>query len=192
MRFQKLLLLLSLILGGITVFYALSFHTGSLASIYNYTVEQQNDIINAQATFEFAQKVNTVLMGMGIAYIAVVVLMYITATQKRRNYYADNYVTVIVAAAYAAVFAIVAFVLIGMTSGMFYNDVDWAKYDSTIKGTLSDFGADRGGVMFILGYVLFSVVIVDALALVYNLIWKIKLMKGEKALLEGGLVGEVA
>lgn len=187
-----MLLLLSLILGGITVFYALAFHTGSLASIYNYTVEQQNDVINAQATFEFAQKANTVLIGMGIAYIVAVVLMYITATNKRRNYYMDNYVTVVLAAAYAAVFAIVACVLIGMTSNLFFNDIDWAKYDSTIKDTLADFGADRGGVMFILGYVLYAIVIVDALALVYNLIWKIKLMKGEKALLEGGLVKEVA
>mgnify|MGYP005796099855 FL=1 len=46
--------------------------------------------------------------------------------------------------------------------------------------------------MFYIGYVVYVLVIFNALAVVYNLIWKIKLMKGEKALLEAGLSKEVA
>ena len=47
-------------------------------------------------------------------------------------------------------------------------------------------------VMFYIGYVVYFLVILNALALGYNLLWKIKLMKGEKALLEAGLQKEVA
>ena len=185
MKFQKLLLLCSLILAGISCFYALGFFTGSLASLYQYSATQQNDVINANGTFEFAQNVNKVLMFMGIAFVLVIVLMYITATQKRRNYYIDNYVTIGIAAVYAVVFALVALILIGQTSNMFFNEVDWTKYETEIAGTTSDFGINKKGVMFILGYILYSVIILDAAALVLNLVWKIKLMQGEKALLKG-------
>lgn len=185
MKFQKLLLLCSLILAGITCLYALGFFTGSLASLYQYSATQQNDVINANGTFEFAQKVNSVLMFMGIAFVLAIVIMYITATQKRRNYYIDNYVTIGIAVVYAIVFAIVALVLIGQTSNMFFNEIDWTKYNTQIAGTTSDFGINKDGVMFILGYILFSLVILDAAALGLNLLWKIKLMQGEKALLNG-------
>ena len=46
--------------------------------------------------------------------------------------------------------------------------------------------------MFYIGYVVYFLVILNALALGYNLLWKIKRMKGEKALLEAGLQKEVA
>jgi hypothetical protein len=46
--------------------------------------------------------------------------------------------------------------------------------------------------MVTVGYVLFVIVLLDAVALVLNLVWKLKLMKGEKDLLEASFAKEVA
>ena len=46
--------------------------------------------------------------------------------------------------------------------------------------------------MFVIGYVTSGIVLATGIVWVLNLVWKVKLMKGEKALLEAGLVREVA
>ena len=86
----------------------------------------------------------------------------------------------------------VGIILVVQTQVMFISEVDWETF---YGGNISlDRFAHTGDsqVMFYIGYVVYFLVILNALALGYNLLWKIKLMKGEKALLEAGLQKEVA
>lgn len=189
MRFQKTLCLLTLIMSAITIVYAFAFCTGGLATvadIYDY----QNDRFNAYVTFYYSQMFNTVLLVLGIVFLVFVAVMYITACQKRRNYYISNYVVSIGIAAYMAVFAILGIAFIAATQSMFITQIDWDAFYSIDTDRFQHSGNSQ--VMFYIGYVVYVLVIFNALAVVYNLIWKIKLMKGEKALLEAGLSKEVA
>ena len=201
MRFQKILALLTLIISAITIVFSFGFFTGDLATLSkivttrsflrDYTDAQQNAMIN---TYYTALSINDLLMWLGIIFLLVVVFIYITASQKRRNYYKTNYIAVILAAAYAAVFAIIGIAVISSVLVSLNASVTadiWQAYkEYNDSNGLNNYM--HTPVMFYIGYVVFAIVLVDALAWVYNLIWKMKLMKGEKALLEAGLKKEVA
>ena len=201
MRFQKILALLTLILSAITIVFAFGFFTGDLATLSKivttrafmrgYSEAEQTAMLN---TYYSALSINDLLMWLGIIFLLVVVFIYITASQKRRNYYKTNYIAVILAAAYAAVFAIIGIAVISSVLVSLNASVTadiWQAYkEYNDSNGLNNYM--HTPVMFYIGYVVFAIVLVDALAWVYNLIWKMKLMKGEKALLEAGLKKEVA
>lgn len=191
MRFQKTLCLLTLIMSAITIVYAFAFITGGMATVGDI-FDYRNDYFNAANVFNFGQQVSDIILNLGIVFLCLVALMYIFACQKRRNYYITNYIAICVSALYMVVFAVVGIILVVQTQVMFISEVDWETF---YGGNIS---LDRflhtgdSQVMFYIGYVVYFLVILNALALGYNLLWKIKLMKGEKALLEAGLQKEVA
>lgn len=191
MRFQKTLCLLTLIMSAITIVYAFGFITGGMATVGDI-FDYRNDYFNAANVFNFGQQVNDIILNLGIVFLCLVALMYIFACQKRRNYYITNYIAIGVSALYMVVFAVVGIILVVQTQVRFISEVDWETF---YGGNISlDRFAHTGDsqVMFYIGYVVYFLVILNALALGYNLLWKIKLMKGEKALLEAGLQKEVA
>lgn len=191
MRFQKTLCLLTLIMSAITIVYAFGFITGGMATIGDI-FDYRNDYFNAANVYNFGQQVNDIILILGIVFLCLVALMYIFACQKRRNYYITNYIAIGVSALYMVVFAVVGIILVVQTQVMFISEVDWETfYGGNIS--LNRFAhTGDSQVMFYIGYVVYFLVILNALALGYNLLWKIKLMKGEKALLEAGLQKEVA
>ncbi len=191
MRFQKTLCLLTLIMSAITIVYAFAFITGGMATVGDI-FDYRNDYFNAANVYNYGQYVNYVILILGIVFLCLVALLYIFACQKRRNYYITNYIAIGVSALYMIVFAIIAMVLVGQTQAMFVSEVDWETFygGSIILDRFAHTGNSQ--VMFYIGYVVYFLVILNALALGYNLLWKIKLMKGEKALLEAGLQKEVA
>lgn len=191
MRFQKALCLLTLIMSAITIVYAFAFITGGMATVGDI-FDYRNDYFNAANVYNYGQYVNYVILILGIVFLCLVALLYIFACQKRRNYYITNYIAIGVSALYMIVFAIIAMVLVGQTQAMFVSEVDWETFygGSIILDRFAHTGNSQ--VMFYIGYVVYFLVILNALALGYNLLWKIKLMKGEKALLEAGLQKEVA
>ena len=191
MRFQKTLCLLTLIMSAITIVYAFGFITGGMATVGDI-FDYRNDYFNAANVFNFGQQVNDIILNLGIVFLCLVALLYIFACQKRRNYYITNYIAIGVSALYMVVFAVVGIILVVQTQVRFISEVDWETF---YGGNISlDRFAHTGDsqVMFYIGYVVYFLVILNALALGYNLLWKIKLMKGEKALLEAGLQKEVA
>ena len=191
MRFQKTLCLLTLIMSAITIVYAFGFITGGMATVGDI-FDYRNDYFNAANVFNFGQQVNDIILILGIVFLCLVALMYIFACQKIRNYYITNYIAIGVSALYMVVFAVVGIILVVQTQVRFISEVDWETF---YGGNISlDRFAHTGDsqVMFYIGYVVYFLVILNALALGYNLLWKIKLMKGEKALLEAGLQKEVA
>lgn len=196
MKFQKILLLVSLILAALAIVYSLAYFTGSLSSLYNY-VNNRSYKINCEDTYYFAQDFNGVMLALSIVYLAVIVVMYIAACGKRRNYYITNYIVSIAAAVYVAVFAIVCIAMNAATLSMFLNDIDWEAYRAAHATGDAIAVYDDSVTMFVLGFVLHFIVLLNAVAIGLNLLWKHKLMKGEKQLLaqnaeEAEVVTEVA
>lgn len=206
-------MLITLILGALTVVYALIFFSGSLADTYKlyaiggeYTKQSTSILDDNNVTYKIggvnfyntAQNFNDVLFVVSIIYLLVTVTLYITSCNKNRNYYISNYVSICLVTVCAVVFAIFSFVEISVCLNAFKTDIDWtvlkeaseASYDSASNSY--DIVCNDSVTMFAIGYVLFALILVNAATLVLNLVWKIKLMKGEKALLSNGLVKEVA
>lgn len=78
-------------------------------------------------------------------------------------------------------------------------NLDWAELELLIEDARSfNYSASQypdvtqAKTMFIIGYVLFVVVLANLAVYVLNLVWKIKLMQGERKLLAAGLAKEVA
>lgn len=214
MKFQKAVALISLIMAALSCVYALMFMT-DISVMAGYTTKQSGmEMFNGvDALYEFANSATSVLFIIAIVFLLISVTIYITASNKRRNYYVTNYVSVIATAAFAAVVAIAGIIIISISFSK-YAAIDhdaylrlhntWTEVISgdkivsetmpTAPGTWSRAYPQYSDspVMFIIGYILNVLVLGVAALNVYNLIWKIKLMKGEKALLQQSFVKEVA
>lgn len=197
MKFQKILSLITLILAAIVFVFAISFFTGNLADIMSYGSRYVDGAYDGADVFiDAGQAFVSALEIMVIVYLVVIALSYIMGNNSRRNYYITNYVATGLVVAMAAVVALYGIIMMIVLINAFYNQVDWAKMQELrdIYSWNPKFQTEVGKepTMFIIGIVIFLLVLVNCLAWVYNLIWKIKLMKGEKELLEKGLQKEVA
>ena len=184
MRFQKILMLVTLVVAALSFVYALSFCGGTIYQ-YNSLYDQINkveEVEGAEALFLASQKYNDILIGLSVAFIVIVALNFVMASQSRRNYYVTNYVSIILTAVYAVVFAILLLVFVSNTFSLFAAiDREVAEFEYSL--VMDDF--KYSVVNFILGYLMAALMIVNAVILVLILVWKIKLMKGEKQLLKG-------
>lgn len=199
MRFQKILMLVTLVIAALCFVYSLAFVSGGMGNVQYYTPLEGDKIvdkINATEFMNYSQHFVTQMVILAIVFIVLTLLLFFTGCNKRRNYYITNYIVIGVVALFALAFAIYAFVGISKTMDLFYNDIAW---DAGTNGGLNyadqynkNYPIWKSPINFVLGIILFVIVLVDIVALVLNLIWKIKLMKGEKALLENGFVKEVA
>lgn len=188
MKFQKILALCSLVISALCIVSALVFPSGNLANIQYYRTESIVTEFN-----ETVQSFVQMMLVVTVIYLCTILLMYITDTNKRRNYYITNYISSGLAIAGACAVAIIGIIYTTMVLSSFYG-LDWDALR-----ILCERYASRGGpevseapTMFIISYVTSLLALVDAVAIALNLVLKIKLMKGEKALLEQGKAEEVA
>ncbi|MDE5667744.1 MAG: hypothetical protein K2I29_05835, partial [Clostridia bacterium] len=135
----------------------------------------------------------------GIVMILLAVILYITSCQKRRNYYVSNYVATGVCAGGNIVMSIVLVIYNAIWRSEFLK-IDFPAWKALYQTYIDiiESGADTGGydyaslihysestAMFDLGFAVYAIIIVASLLLVFNMVWKIMLMKGEKRLLAG-------
>ena len=125
------------------------------------------------------------------ALIALIVslTLFITSCNKRRNYYISNFVAIGATSAYN----------VGFAAWLIANLVKYeAKFNAVDHQALIKWFAeekfkevDTEVICFTLGYALAALLVVVTALLVFNLIWKITLMKREHKLLQNNGVGEV-
>lgn len=204
MKFQKILSLLTIIAGAIVFVYALCFFSGNLSDLMYYKSENLSaryaEYCEWSDTFIYSgQTFVTIFVALGIVYICAAAFLYVTSSNSRRNYYVTNYVSVGIVIAVTAVAALLGIIFISVLMSQFYAiGIDCADTGNDIGylySMMSVLGApevSNSPVMFILGYVVCLIALANAAAWALNLVLKIKLMKGEKALLANGLVKEVA
>jgi hypothetical protein len=199
LKFQKILATVSLVIAALSFVFALIFLSGNLSNLMYYFGKNWNSgqykYSGADDFLYAAQDFVSAFVIISIIYILAVVTLFITNSNKRRNYYVTNYISIGLAIALAAVVAIFGIIYMSVLISEFYA-IDWDELAEFIarleRANRSPKEVSQSPYMFIIGYILSLLALVDALALAYNLVWKIKLMKGEKALLENGLVKEVA
>ena len=182
MRFQKYLILVTLIVAALSFVYALSFCGGT---IYQYQtfydpVRDVEMFEGIRALFKASQTYNDILIWLTIAFIIIVVLNYVMATQKRRNYYVTNYISIIVTIVYAVALAAVIILFVVQTYSLFIV-IDRESVEIAYNRIIGNFKYST--INFIMGYIMAGVIIANACLLIFNLVWKVKLMKGEKKLL---------
>ena len=186
MRFQKYLILAVLIFAALSFVYALSFCGGTVyqyGTLYN-PVNGSERVQGAKALFKATQSYNDILIWLSIVFILVVVLNYVMATNRRRNYYVTNYISIGITVVYAVAFAAILAWMVTDTYTLF-TAIDKVKAAELYRGTE---GLHYSISNFILGYIVVGVSVVSAGLMIFNLVWKIKLMKGEKKLLEAAPV----
>ena len=204
MKFQKYICLVMLILGAIGLLYAFAYLSGGMAALgktrKNGPADGDRFVSAFDPTgdkygyklFEEIQPFNDVLMYCGIAMILLAVLLYITACNKRRNYYITNYVAIGACSLGNIVMSIVLMAMNASWKSKFLN-VDfeaWEAYYEARKKMGADVSFSKSTLWFDLGFVVYTLIIVASILLILNLVWKILLMKGEKQLLNGEKVVE--
>ncbi len=216
MRFQKYICLAMIIVGALATLFAFCYCTGSLAELGQTLNAKGKSLFKASdgkydaTLFIDIQSFNNMLMYFGIVMVLLAVSLYITSCNKRRNYYVTNFVATGACAGGNIILSLVAMILNGIWRGKFLN-IDFAKWDAywanQIKnntiynpdGSILVDGADvvavhysESTVMFDLAFVMYALVIVASVLLILNLVWKIRLMQGEKKLLGDAAMGGAA
>ncbi|MDE7086947.1 MAG: hypothetical protein K2O67_02020 [Clostridia bacterium] len=167
------------------------FYATEALSVDPITNQPIHDIIGADALYNYSQHMNNVFVIMAIILILAVVTLYITATNKRRNYYVTNYVSIGIVVAFSVAFAIFLMAMCGTCISL-ANQIDMAQWKTLSETSGYPSGYSENYATIILGFILAVIILLEAAAWVLNLLWKIKLMKGEKALLAGDFAKEVA
>ena len=204
MRFQKYICLVMLLVGALALAYAFFYATGGLSELgyaekngftqeglLVYGIEIAEGKYGGELYTDI-QSFNNLLMYCGIAMILFAVLLYITACNKRRNYYVTNYVATGLCAGGNIVISLVLIILNAIWKGRFLNiDFDAWKEFKAVGEILAEFGGASGfehysesTVWFDIGFGVYAIVIIASVLLILNLVWKVLLMKGEKKLLD--------
>lgn len=200
MKFQRIICLVMLILGALSAVYSFIYCSGGLAGLGSTITKREGvpvlrDTLPEAQIYLDVQPFNDALLVLSIVMILLTVVLYITATNKRRNYYVSNYVAV--AFVCVADIAICLYILVqnGIYFGEYLNIINDADVLAAYKAIADGSAAIQYSTAvwpFVLGFVLYPIIIVGCGALIFNLVWKTKMMKGEKALLAGATVKEVA
>lgn len=183
MKFQKALFIAVLILAAITFFYSLGITT-DLYPLYLLKAYR----VDGYQVFEDIQGYNKQIVGFALGLILISLLPFIFASSSRRKYYLGNYVATGVQSVSFIACSIFMMVQTAYYRNRFLTEVDLEKYAEKC--------ADKGyyfsgtTIWFDLGFVVGALLIVAALVIVGNLVWKVLLMREEKKLLEGGAIHE--
>ncbi|MCD8206915.1 MAG: DUF2700 domain-containing protein [Bacteroidales bacterium] len=210
MKFQKWLCLVLLIVGALVILYAVLYKTGMIAALGTLCNKPFGEVttstgMNGQSyTFERAQLFydsdgfNTTLLWLGVGSVLAACLLYIFACHKRRNYYITNYIVTIVVAAFFLAVAVTVIVVASshlsecnaiLKDEEFMAEWKWRATESLYQDTTT-YSENTG--MFVFGFILSAIQMIGAVFLVLNMLWKMKLMKGEKNLLSKTYAEEVA
>lgn len=206
-KFQKILFLITLIIAALSLVYGFAYCTGAIsyaisARSGSFSGRLRDNPINADALYQFVMGkgefdgevwadagmgFNDLIVILSVVLVVVAALQFFFATNSRRNYYITNYISVGVLAVYMVVVACIGFWGVSHSEALF-NALDWQRYKEVYDSVVSGGGMgwqyySNSHAMFALGYVLYALILVNAIILVLNTVWKVLLMKGEKELL---------
>ena len=190
-KFQKIICMATVIIAAI----AFAISLGLLTDIYCIQ-EWAGQIRFGSAEDNLFKRMQPFNDQLVLTYIAIIVmgcLLFITNTHKRRNYYISNYIIIIVLVAFTIAMSVLNIYKILQYRAEFLS-IDFVKlqeaiqkaqekYNVTVKYTESTLWLD-------MNIVASGVVALVSLVLLANLIWKNRLMKGEKYLLSAHNIEE--
>lgn len=186
LKLQKLLCLLAICSSVLVFLYALGIMTDLYDTLYS-TMRNPADLtqtdVPGSIVYYNMQSFNGVFLRYSIVLILLACLLYITNTHVRRRYYIGNYISIgafAVANIYIAVWAhqyIEAYKLRFLR-------VDFAALKEHAEMWKTAY--TESTFWFDIHYCVFAVAVIVSVGLVASAVWKFKLMKEEKALIERG------
>ncbi len=191
MKLQRIFCIFALIAAACVFIYSLGMLTDLYDSLYpmmrNPDNLEETDVPGSIIYYDM-QPFNHQLVISAIALILLAAFLFVTSTSSRRKYYAGNYVATCLNVAAEIGVSVWAHLQISSFKSQFINTVDfdalemWSGIWETPALTKSS------TFWFDIHYLVFALVLIAAVLLIVNVIWKRRLMQGEKALLAGKAV----
>lgn len=186
MTFQRIICFLCIAAGVLVFLYALGMMTDLYDMLYNmipYPDDPSSAKVEGAMIYYDMQGFNQDLLKAGIGVLLLAVLLMITGTHSRRKYYAANYTAVGLFTAACIAAAAWAHGQVAAYKLQYLTTVDFQSLERRLSraGTYTD-----STFWFDIHIAVFAVALIAAALLVLNTIWKIRLMKQEKKLIEAG------
>jgi len=186
LKLQKLLCLLAICSSVLVFLYALGIMTDLYDTLYS-TMRNPSDLtqtdVPGSIVYYNMQGFNGVFLRYSIVLILLACLLYITNTHVRRRYYIGNYLPICAFAAANIYVAVWAHQYIEAFKVRFLR-VDFAALKEHAEMWKTAY--TESTFWFDIHYCVFAVSILVSLGLVACAVWKMQLMKEEKALIERG------
>lgn len=188
MVFQKVVCLIALICGSLIFIYSLGIMTDLYDCLYS-TIADANNLEQTYVTgsriYYDMQGFNKTLLTYGIVLVVCACLLFVFQTSSRRRYYLGNYVTtgLFVAADLFVVFSCHPQIEMFKAQWLQINFDELKMFSDMFKTAYTE-----STFWFDVHYYIFALCVVEAVLLIANVIWKLSLMKQEKALI--GTKGE--
>ncbi len=180
MKFQKILTLALLIFAAVCFVFSIGIAT-DMYGLYLSSAVSYFDGINL---FQEIQPYNRLAVIFSIILVVCCVLPYIFATNKRRLYYLDNYISSGVQGGFFVFWGIYILINSITFKTRFLTEIDFAAYKETAE--LFQFKYSESTFFFDAGIVLAVFCFVAAGLVVLNVLWKVKIMKKENEILALG------
>ena len=189
---QKILCLAAIIVAAIFFIYALGYMTDIYDSMYT-SIRDPDDYWNSARVegawiYFLMQDFNAQMLACSIALILLAALLFLTNTNVRRRYYIGNFVSTALYSVAAVGMAIFVHSWTEAYKAYYKSQVnfDQLKEWSESRGTLYIGPTDT--FWFDLHYLVCALLIIVAVLLVANCVWKVMLMKDEAAVVKEGKV----
>lgn len=186
MKLQKILCLVALAASALVFIYSLGMMTDLYDSLYG-TMTDPSDLskttVPGSMVYYDMQPFNNAFLKAGLALILLSCLLFITHTHSRRKYYTGNYLSVAALTAAGVGISIWADGRINEFRAQFLS-LDFqalAKHAKRWKTLYTE-----STFWFDVHYAVFAVLLLTCLALVACTVWKILLMRQERALIAAG------
>ena len=187
MSFQKIACYLAVISGAIAFIYSMGMMTDLYDGLY-FTIRDPKNPTKTQVPgttiYYEMQDFNSMLLYLCLGLLLLGALLFLMQTHNRRRYYIGNYASTALFAGSAVGLAGWLHQQVGMYKTQFLTTVDFealADYASKRKHEYID-----STFWFDAHYFVIAVLLIAAVVVVANLIWKISLQRAEKQLLENG------
>ena len=186
MTLQRIICILMLVASAVVFLYSLGLMTDLYDMLYTmipYPDDPESVKVAGAMIYYDMQDFNKTLLRVSIGLILLSCVLFITNTHSRRKYYVGNYAAVGLNAVAHVAAAVWANGQIAAYKTQYLTTVDFEMLERRLSraGTYTDstFWFDaRWGV--------FALSLLVAALLILNAIWKMKLMKEEKKLIEAG------
>jgi hypothetical protein len=187
LRFQKIICLIAVIVAAVYFVYALGILT-DIHDALKDTMRNKNDYTQTKVPgsiiFYDMQPFNKLFVNLSIGLILLSCFLFVMNTHVRRKYYIGNYVAIGAYSAGALALTVWSHLQIAAFANQFMTTVDFAAMKEY---------SDRWGSLYLdntflldLHYVVGGAAILTVAGLIFNMVWKIKLMREEEKLIAEG------
>lgn len=186
MTLQKIVCLLAIFASALVFIYSLGIMTDLYDSLYD-TMRDPKDLtkttVEGSIVYYDMQGFNNSFLKAGLGLILLSCLLFLTNTHIRRKYYIGNYAATALQVIANVATAVWAHGQIEMYKAQFLQ-IDFealAKHAKRWKTLYTE-----STFWFDVHYAVFAVLLAVSVLLIANALWKVSLMKNEKALIEAG------